>query len=734
MLTRRAASALAIVVVLVASGLASIVGASPAAADSTITFAGGGFGHGVGMSQYGAYGMASIDGASPATILTHYYSGTSVQPVGQAGGLRVRIANGIGGSTFTGAGTVNFVLNGQIIAAAAPGQPFSIAAESGGIRLSNPGGPFVPPGNTLQVQYAPAPVRVSGTQCGGGGCRYSRGLIVARNTGSSLTLTVEVLSMQDYLYGIGEVPSSWPAAALQAQAIAARTYANYFTYTRRANGQAPVYDLDASTADQFYIGYEKEAEAGFGQFWVSAVNATADQNVLYNGAPIQAFYFSSSGGYTENSENVFVAALPYLRGVPDPRDQNSANPNYRWTRTYTIGQLSSWLSRAADTNVGTVAAIGINPGPSVSGRIDKGTVTITGSGATKQVSGSRFRTVVNSGVSQDGGGLSQQFLSTMISTDPTHDLHGSLDWVQRVPGGLQVAGWAADDDTSAPIDVHVYVDNNGYVIGPAALNRPDVGAAFPALGPNHGFIATVPAGGPGTHRVCAWAINTLNGAGFNKPVGCQTVTVSIDPFGSFDSGARSGPGVHVAGWTIDPDTAAPIALHVYVDGTFAGATSAAASRPDVGAAYPAYGPNHGFDTAVGNFGPGPHVACVYGINDVQPGNNTQLGCRSVTGSPFGSLDLAVRSGSGVRVAGWSIDPDTAAPTAVHVYVDGTFAGATSASVPRADVGSAYPAYGPNHAFDAIVGNVGPGTHTVCVYGINDTTVDSNSTLGCATFS
>ena len=82
--------ALAIVPLAATAVLVAAGPALPAGATSTFTFYGGGWGHGIGMSQYGAYGMATIDGASPSTILTHYYTGTVVQPNGQPDGLRVR--------------------------------------------------------------------------------------------------------------------------------------------------------------------------------------------------------------------------------------------------------------------------------------------------------------------------------------------------------------------------------------------------------------------------------------------------------------------------------------------------------------------------------------------------------------------------------------------------------------------------------------------------------------------
>ena len=322
------------------------------------------------------------------------------------------------------------------------------------------------------------------------------------------------------------------------------------------------------------------------------------------------------------------------------------------------------------------------------------------------------------------------FATPLPGSVPLHDPFGSLDAAQGSPGSVSVAGWTIDPDTAAPITVHVYVDGQGFVMGPASLARADVGAAYPTYGPNHGFNAQINGITPGPHTVCAYGINT--GAGQNKTLGCRSVAVpSGTPFGSLDAAQGSPGSVSVAGWTIDPDTAAPITVHVYVDGQGFVMGPASLARADVGAAYPTYGPNHGFNAQINGITPGPHTVCAYGIN-TGAGQNKTLGCRSVavpSGTPFGSLDAAQGSPGSVSVAGWTIDPDTAAPITVHVYVDGQGFVMGPASLARADVGAAYPTYGPNHGFNAQINGITPGPHTVCAYGIN-TGAGQNKTLGC----
>jgi hypothetical protein len=209
--------------------------------------------------------------------------------------------------------------------------------------------------------------------------------------------------------------------------------------------------------------------------------------------------------------------------------------------------------------------------------------------------------------------------------------------------------------------------------------------------------------------------------------------VSGNPVGTLDQ-TGTGPGsITVAGWAIDPDTANPIQVHVYVDGRPAGATTASNARPDVGSLLPAYGPNHGYQATFTGYGAGNHSVCAYGINVLTGTSNTLLGCRTVTvpgGNPFGTLDVVSTGAGSITVAGWTIDPDTADPISVHVYIDGRPAGSTVASVPRTDVGRVYPAYGANHGYQATFTGYSSGRHTACAYGINVLTGTANVLLGC----
>jgi hypothetical protein len=187
--------------------------------------------------------------------------------------------------------------------------------------------------------------------------------------------------------------------------------------------------------------------------------------------------------------------------------------------------------------------------------------------------------------------------------------------------------------------------------------------------------------------------------------------------------------VQVRGWAADPNTSESIDIHVYVDGVGAGAFVADESRTDVPLTYPSLGPDHGFDTEL-SVAPGTHDVCVFAINE-GPGASTLMQCRRVSspsGPPFGSVDVASAAPGGVRVAGWTIDPDTPAPVEMHVYIDGVGTSGIMANQSRTDVAGVYPLYGPDHGFDAAL-PASAGGHDVCVFAINQG-VGANLLLQC----
>ena len=228
----RAARAIAAITAILLAPCASSAAASP-----TLVITGGGFGHGVGMSQEGALGYAQ-HGYGYAAILAHYYTGTALGAVP---------ANT----------TVRMLINGK----------------------------------------------------------------------------VRKLSLETYVQGVvgAEMPASWPLAALEAQAVASRTYA----ITDHAGGTR--FDVFADTRSQLYLG--RKAQTAQTE---AAVAATAGQIVTYAGKPAITYFFASSGGMTESVQNGFPGATPepWLQGVADPFDQG---PQHTWSVSMSFAAAAARL-------------------------------------------------------------------------------------------------------------------------------------------------------------------------------------------------------------------------------------------------------------------------------------------------------------------------------------------------------------------------------------------------------
>lgn len=300
---------------------------------------------------------------------------------------------------------------------------------------------------------------------------------------------------------------------------------------------------------------------------------------------------------------------------------------------------------------------------------------------------------------------------------PGYSPIGNLDSVSAAPGGVRVNGWTFDPDApTSALAVRAYYDGPNYLGQLTAnLSRPDIGAAYPAAGSAHGYSGVVPLPA-GTHQVCLYAINV--GGGGNSTLGCRTVTRSATPVGNLDSVRMAPGGVTVSGWALDPDTAAPILVRAYVDGpTYLGGQTADLSRPDIGAAYPAWSANHGYAFTV-PLGPGTHTVCAYGIG-VGAGGNGTLGCRTITvpANPLGSFDGLTRSGGTVTVSGWALDPQTNNPITVRMYLDAaTYLGDLTANLSRPDVAASFPGFSAAHGFRGSVSV--PTGHQLCIYALN----------------
>lgn len=227
------------------------------------------------------------------------------------------------------------------------------------------------------------------------GDRWYRGRVRLVRQGSGIT-AVNHVDIEEYLYSVvgAEAIPSWPQEALKAQSVAARTYALYKRNTSR-NG---IYDVDTTTATQVYKGLKSEYTTTH-----QAVQATSGQVMTYNGKVILAVFHSSSGGHTENVEDIWTSPLPYLRGVVD-YDQTS--PVFQWNKTVSPSQLSRVVG-----GVGNIKAI-VPQKTTPRGRIvtmkvvgDRGVKTVKGTDLRKSLGlrSTLFRMSVNQGSLQVTG-------------------------------------------------------------------------------------------------------------------------------------------------------------------------------------------------------------------------------------------------------------------------------------------------------------------------------------------
>jgi SpoIID/LytB domain protein len=345
--------------------VAALSSGAVAGAVDTFRFHGSGYGHGIGMSQWGAYGLAQ-EGWSHRRILTHFYSGTRVAASSTLP-KTLRVGLTAGRSTIhlgARSGPVQLWLDGprmRFVAKIPAGKTWSVSAAPavrkytirdhtgalvGGVRWGGPARP-------LFATFAGTGARVfvpEADEVWHQGYAYAYGFLEFDLTGCAdhcaERLTIE-LPFEAYLRGMGEMPSSWPTAALRTQAVAARTFAAYKIRRYGLRGDCDCHLLDGS-GDQVYVGWNKESGPD-GDRWVAAVVGTRGEVVTYQGSLIQAFYAASDGGYSEDVEDVWhggnpAYAIPYLRGVCDPGEYTSANPWTDWTRSFTAASLSSRLA------------------------------------------------------------------------------------------------------------------------------------------------------------------------------------------------------------------------------------------------------------------------------------------------------------------------------------------------------------------------------------------------------
>ncbi len=277
---------------------------SAAYGEAVFVVSGRGWGHGVGMSQYGAYGQA-LAGRTYDQILAHYYTGTEI---GKTGRKEVRVLLAEGRRAVTISSTLPFV------ATDATGATFKLPKGALTLRADLK----VPSESGSVSALQPLVLRPAKKGVLGLDGRLYRGKLEVVPQGEFLRV-VNVAALESYLQGVvaGEMPYTWPAEALKAQAVAARSYA----LASLVKGKP--FDLYSDPRSQVYLGVAGEKAST-----TQAVTATAGEVVLYGGRVATTYYFSTSGGKTASAADVFGFNVPYLVSRPDPWDKLS--PYHRW--------------------------------------------------------------------------------------------------------------------------------------------------------------------------------------------------------------------------------------------------------------------------------------------------------------------------------------------------------------------------------------------------------------------
>ena len=289
-----------------------------ASADAAIwVIRGHGFGHGAGMSQYGAYGLAR-HGRDYRAILGHYYRHTRV---GHADDNTIKVLLGSGQSSVSFKKATKAC--GKRLR---PRRSYQFETSRSGVSLNKAGGARLAGCGRAGTAQSRGVIRI-------GGNGLYRGRLRAKASGGGL-LAINLVGLDAYARGVvaNEMPSSWPQAALRAQAVAARSYA-------LATGGGGSFDVYDDTRSQVYGGKSSETAPTN-----RACRSTSDRVVRYRKHVATTYFFSSSGGQTESVQFAFPGAdpAPYLKSVNDPYD--GVSPDHSWKVRYRQDAIESRLS------------------------------------------------------------------------------------------------------------------------------------------------------------------------------------------------------------------------------------------------------------------------------------------------------------------------------------------------------------------------------------------------------
>jgi len=379
---------------------ASYGSSCPTPAAGYVVFCGHGFGHGIGMSQYGAYAMASR-GVGWQQILGQYYSGATVGALPEPQTVRI-LLTGAGSALVPQSAATLKDDKDNVLATVAAGATVQFSRQANG-QISATGGSA--PVVASVVRLVPA---ASTFQARGSG-RHYRGEAWVDGSGGSLEV-VNHVDLELYLQGLGEVPSSWPLGAIEAQVAAARTYA-------AVHLGGGTYDMDDTTNYQVYLGADREKPSQD-----QAVSATRGSVIEYQGTLIDAVYSSSDGGHTECASAAWGSGADgsqcspsYLRGVLDNYDVSTSSNSLRtwYSKPHTVADYQGYLG--AVYNSATCGALqGFDFTRDASDRVK--TVKLIGSTGVCTVSVSLFKNQLNSPAAPPD----VEFYSDLFGASPGH--------------------------------------------------------------------------------------------------------------------------------------------------------------------------------------------------------------------------------------------------------------------------------------------------------------------------
>ena len=365
---------------------ALISSAAPAQATEippTFEFTGNGYGHGVGMSQIGAKARA-LSGESATAILNYYYKDVLIAPYADTHTIRVNIAHLVKSVAFTthSPGARIEVFEGDI-GNSIQSLPITTFATKKKATFTSAA---LSKQKALTLRWVGENPIITMTQ-GSVSTKYKYGYITLKVVKGAIEVTNTLALRDEYLWGISEVPSSWPASMLEAQAIASRSFALSKLGVIRPSCDCQVF---SHISDQNFVGYSKESEPRFGRLWKDAVSRTIIDTltslvVLSNGKPAQTYFFSSSGGATQTTLDAWGGATTYTQSVPDSASVDvKLNPRF-----------ASWKASSTQELVAKAFLLPDVVSLEILSRNQAGAVTYiaatSSDGVTKKIRGDTFR-------------------------------------------------------------------------------------------------------------------------------------------------------------------------------------------------------------------------------------------------------------------------------------------------------------------------------------------------------